>query len=672
MLASHQLADTLLELGSLFLLCVVVGVVAQRLKMPTIVGFLFAGAVIGPSGLALVHRPELVDQLAEIGVVMLLFTVGTELSITRLAHMRRATLVGGGLQLGLTVALGALAAQLGGMSWERAIFLGFLLAMSSTAAITKLLAERGELQAPAPRLAIAICIAQDLAVVPMLLMLPVLGGASSGIGGALLDTATALALLAVITVAAWFVVPRFLDLIARTRSRELFLLAVIVQCLAIAVATDAIGLSLALGAFISGLVIGASDHHHQAVGEVEPFRDALSSLFFLSIGMLFDVRTIVEAPVFIGIALFAVVAGKAVIAFIAIRALGMPPWTAARAGLMLAQVGEFSFVLAQIADRQSLLAESTHRVFMVVAVASIALTPASFALGRRFGRGQGETRRSRDDLNDHVIVVGYGPAGQGLVRSLTAVGLPVRVIEMNPETVARSKKEGIEMVFGDATHVTTLEAVGIRRARLLVIATNDPEATNRAVALARRLSPNLHVLVRANYLADVPRLEGLGADEIVPQELETSVELTARALRHFLIPDDEIARCVQSIRAAAYNIRKIAPATRGTTARLSQYVPGLQVIANRVEAGCRIDGKTLGECNLRRDTGLSVVAIQREGRTDIGIGPETRLAPDDVVVAIGDERARVTAEMFFRGPLAAAAESSSGRDSQAGGSPTQA
>ena len=650
MLASHPLADTLLELGSLFLLCVVVGVAFQRLRIPAIVGFLAAGALIGPNGLALVRRPELVEQLAEIGVVMLLFTVGTELSVTRLAHLRKAILLGGGLQIGLTIALGAVAAQIGGMPWPHAIFLGCLLAMSSTAVITKLLADRGELQAPAPRLAIAICIAQDLAVVPMLLLMPVLGGASGGIGQALFGTGKALVMLGALAVVAWVFVPRFLDVVARTRSRELFLLAVIVQCLALVLATGALGLSLALGAFLSGLVIGASDHHHQAVGEIEPFRDALSSLFFVSIGMLFDVRTIAEAPVFIGIALFAVVAGKAVLAFLAVRALGMPPWAAARAGLMLAQVGEFSFVLAQLAGEHALLEDGTRRVFLVVAVASIALTPALFALARRYGRGAGESKRERDESADHVIVVGFGPAGQGLVRSLTAVGLPVQIVEMNPETVARAKKDGLPIVLGDATRISTLEAVGVRRARLLVVATNDPDATSRTVSLARRVAPDLHLMVRANYLSDVPRLEGLGADEIVAQELETGVELTARALRHFLIPDDEIARRVQAIRDAAYHMRKVAPPTRGTTARLSQYVPGLQVIAHRVEHGCRLAGKTLGECELRKETRLSVVAIQRDGTTDIGIGPETRLEPGDVVIGIGDESARAAAAPFFRGP----------------------
>ena len=652
LLASAQLSATLFELTALFALCVIVGVLFQRIRLPTIVGFLTVGALIGPNGLALVQQTDLVEQLAEIGVVMLLFTVGTELSITRLAHLKRAILVGGGLQIGLTIAFGALAAHFGGMGWDRAIFLGFLLSLSSTAAITKLLGERGEMNAPASRLAIATCVAQDLAVVPMLLLIPVLGGASSGVGGAILDTLGSMALLAGLALVAWFVVPRILDIVARTRSRELFLLTVIAQCLLLALATGALGLSLALGAFLSGLVIGTSDHHHQAVTEVEPFRDALSSLFFLSIGMLFDAHTIVEAPVFLGVALGAVVLGKAFLAFIAIRVLGMPGWTSVRSALMLAQVGEFSFVLAQLGSEQALLTESSRRVFLVVAVASIALTPALFALGRIYGRTQRSERRGPIEDGGQVVVIGFGPAGLGLVRSLATAKIPTRVVELNPDTVTRARKDGVDIVRGDATRVSVLEAVGIRRARLLVIATNDPESTRRTVTLARRLAPGLHILVRTNYLGDVPELEALGADEIVPQELETGVELTARALRHFLVPDDEIEKSVQAIRSAAHGIRKVGPSPRGTTARIAQYVPGLSVIAFRVEAGSRIEGHTLGESHVRRDTGLSVVAIQRDGTTDIGIGPETVVRTGDVVVGIGAETARAAAAPLFRGPLA--------------------
>jgi CPA2 family monovalent cation:H+ antiporter-2 len=656
LIAIAGLSETLLELSALFALCVLVGVLFQRIRIPAVVGFLFAGAAIGPNGLALVRHPEMVEQLAELGVVMLLFTVGTELSITRLAHLRRAIFLGGGLQLASTIGLGALAAAITGMAAGRAVFLGFMLALSSTAAITKLLAERRELNAPASRLAIAVCVAQDLAVVPMLVLLPILGGSSTGVAAALVETVNAMALLGGLTAIAWFLVPRILDVVARTRSRELYLLTVLVQCLLLALATNALGLSLALGAFISGLVIGASDHHHQAVSEVEPFRDALSSLFFVSIGMLFDVRTITEQPLFLGVALGVVVFGKAVLAFVAIRALGMPSWTSIRAALMLSQVGEFSFVLAQLAEEHALLQVGAKRVFLVVAVASIALTPALFWVGRIVGRGQASARRGNEGGGDHVVVVGFGPAGQGLARSLKEAHIAVRVAEMNPATVHSARRDGVDIIAGDAARISVLEALEIRQARLLVVATNDPESTRRIVQIVRRLAPSVHILVRTSYLAEVPGLERLGADEIVPQELETGVELTARALRHFLVPDDQIERAVAEIRERAYSIRRVGPSTKSNTARLSQYVPGLSVMAFHVEAGSPIANRTLGQAELRRNTGLSVVAIQRGGRTELNIGADSVLQPGDIVIGIGAEAVRARAELQFRGPMLSVAE----------------
>jgi CPA2 family monovalent cation:H+ antiporter-2 len=500
-------------------------------------------------------------------------------------------------------------------------------------------------------MAVAVCIAQDLAVVPMILTLPLLaGGAEGGVVGALGEVGVSLGLFAALAVLAWLTVPRVLDIVARTRSRELFLLAVLASCLAIALVTSVLGLSLALGAFLAGVVLGSSDHHHQAVAEVEPFRDALASLFFVSIGMLFDPRAFVDEPLVVAVVLVAVLVGKAGIAALAIRLTRMPWWTAARSGLMLAQVGEFSFVIAQLGATQGLLTERTSRIFLVVAVLSIALTPALFAVGRRIGRLRSDPSKARPGLEGHVVIVGYGPIGQGLVGSLRTLGIPFRIVELNGDTVQREKKAGLPIVRGDAGRRSVLEAVGIRRARMLVVATNEPSANQKVVGLARRMAPHLHVLTRASYLAEVPALEEAGADEIVPQELETGVEMVARTLRHFLLPDSEVEAHVERMRAQAYAIRKVAPRQGGTTARLSQYVPGLRVATFRVEPGAPIAGRTLGDSHLRRDTGLSVVSVARGGETILSVGPETALEADDVVVGIGTVDAARAAAALFRGP----------------------
>lgn len=552
---STVLDPILFELSLLFGLCVAVALVVHRLRMPPIVGFLVAGVVAGPHGIGLIQHHELVEQLAEVGVVVLLFTVGMELAVGNIARMRRAITVGGSVQVGATIAVGTIVAVSAGLSFGTAVFLGFLLSLSSTAAITKILTDRGQINTPAGRHAVGICVAQDLAVVPMILLIPVLGGGSESVWSAMGGVAKASALLALAAAVAWFLVPRLLDLVARTRSRELFVLSVIAICLSLSVVTAELGLSLALGAFLAGVILGSSDFHHQAVSEVEPFRDTLASLFFLSIGMLFDSSVLLEAPLLITVSVLTVIAGKAVIASLAMRVLRLPSRTCWRVGLSVAQIGEFGFVLTQVAADTNLLGDRLERVFMFVAVVSIAATPLLFALGRMIERrGEPEHRRAREageGVSDHVVIVGFGPVGRALADALEAAEVPYRVVEMNSETVKNERARGRPIILGDATRPVVMHALGLERARLVVVAINDPAATKRVAALARRMAKHVHIIARATFLGEVADLEALEVDEVVPQELETSVEIVVRSLRHLLVPDDEVDLRVEQVRERA-------------------------------------------------------------------------------------------------------------------------
>ncbi len=549
-----MLDPILFELSVLFGLCVAVALVVHRLKMPPIVGFLIAGIVAGPHGTGLIKHQELVEHLAEVGVVVLLFTVGMELAVGHVGRMRRAIVVGGGFQVGITVAIGTIVSLVAGVPFGAAAFLGFLLALSSTAAITKLLSDRGEIGTPAGRHAVGVCVAQDLAVVPMILLIPVLAGESGEVWNAIVGVGVASGWLALTAVVAWFVIPKLFDVVARTRSRELFVLSVITVCLALSVITAELGLSLALGAFLAGVILGSSDFHHQAVSEVEPFRDTLASLFFLSIGMMFDGSTVVEQPLLVGVCLAVVVGGKAGIAYLAMRAMKLPTRTGWRAALSLAQLGEFGFVLVQLADGTQLLGPELERVFLVVAVLSIALTPLLFAVGAAIQRRDGtEGKRGEDrhGFKDHVIVIGFGPVGKALADTLEAAEIPYQASELNAVTVKTEREKGRPIILGDASRAGVLRALGVARARLLVVAINDPSATRRVVSTARRLSPHIHIIARANYLGEVPGLEALEVNEVVPQELETSVEIVVRSLRHLLVADDDVDRWVGEIRSKA-------------------------------------------------------------------------------------------------------------------------
>lgn len=555
-----SLDPILLDLVLLFAVCIAIVLVFHRLRMPPITGFLAAGALLGPGSLGLIHNVELIQYLAEIGVVVLLFTVGMELSLGKLLLMRRAILVTGGCQVLATTLLGLGVALLAGLTLGQGLFVGFLLTLSSTAAVTKLLSDRGEIGRPAGRIAVSICVAQDLAVVGMILVVPMLGGEDKSLQAALWDALRSFGWLAVIIAGGLVAIPFVLRLVSRTRSRELFVLAIITLCLALSVATAQIGASLALGAFLAGLILAGSDFRHQAVSEVEPFRDALGSLFFVSIGMLFDYHVILENPLLVLLSLGAVVLGKAALAFVAVLLLRIPPAVAFRVALMIAQVGEFSFVLVEVAG-EGFLPEQLTKTFFVVAVLSISVTPLLFWLGQRllpqWRRRDKSSSTSEDPQCPHVVIVGYGPLGRKLVQMLQALEVPVRVIEMNAATVKQAKAQGVPIVLGDASRAAVLESVDIGNARLLILASSDSEANIRTAHLARRLKPHLDIIARAIYLSELPGMKAAGIKEIVPQELETAFEIAARAMRHYPVPEAEVRGKIDRIREETYGMERL-------------------------------------------------------------------------------------------------------------------
>ena len=648
----------LIELALLFALCAAVVVVCWRIGLPPIAGFLVAGAVIGPSGFGWIQHRELVTQLAEIGVVVLLFTIGLELSLAKLLKLRRVVGIGGSIQVALTATVGTAVALAVGLSTGPAVFCGFLLSLSSTAAVTKLLLDRGAIASPSGRFAVSMCVAQDLAVVPMILALPILaGGGVDGGGSVWLDALRTLGLLLAVAAGTRLVVPLALDLAARTRSREVFVLMVIASCLGVALLTGILGVSLALGSFIAGLVIADSRYQHQAVSEIEPLRDALASLFFVSIGMLFDVRLLIEQPLVILIALAATVLGKALVILIAAAALKLPFWIALRSALLLAQIGEFSFVLLQLASDSPLLSPELEGLVIAVAVLSIALTPLWYALGVRW-TGRAAATSGKDPATessgrvDHVVICGYGPVGAMLQRALAALDQPHVVVEMNAKAVKEHAARGVPIVYGDCTRSHTLRAVGIERSRLLVLTINDTDAMARAAELARRLCPRVRVLARALYLQDVEALLDNGVDEVVPQELETAIEVMVRALRSCLIADDDIGRQVRAIRGE-YRAARTAPVEPSDAQRLDDFVSGLGFRVVQVGARSPAVGKTLADLDLRKVSGCTMVAVRRDATVDTAIDAATTLAADDVVVLVGPQSRLQTVDLLFRSPSSA-------------------
>jgi monovalent cation:H+ antiporter-2, CPA2 family len=653
------LQDLLIILG----LGVAVVLATHQLRIPPIVGFLITGVLCGPYGFRLIENRDQVEALAEVGVVLLLFTVGIEFSLQQLVRLRAFLFAGGGLQVGLTIACTFALARAAGAEWRVALFLGMLCALSSTAIVLRLLADRGEIDSPHGQAALGILIFQDLCVVPMVLLTPFLAGGAVRLESLGWVAAKALLFVGGAVLAARHVVPRLLHYVVATRKREVFLLAVILLCMGTAWASSQVGLSLALGAFIAGLVIAESEYSHQALGEILPLREVFNSLFFVSIGMLFDVRTVLRAPLLVAAALAGVVALKALVSAISVLALGQSLRVAVIAALAISQIGEFSFVLSRYGLDSGLLDAALYQAFLAAAVGSMALTPLALAAGPRLagrferlaptrlsaGRASPPVLHEGAPLEDHVIIVGYGVNGRNLARVLGRVGIPFVVVEMNPFAVRAERRRGRPIIYGDATRPEILDHAGIAKARVLVLAISDAAATRRAVDLAHRLNPRVHILVRSRYIHEMEPLFALGTNEVVPEEFETSVEIFARVLRRYLVPRDVIDAQIREIRRDGYEMFRTISAAHAPATGIERILADLSFEVYRAEAGSHVAGRSLLESGLRETSGATVVAVQRaDGTILVNPAGEDAIGVGDLVLVLGRHEQISRAAPLFR------------------------
>jgi CPA2 family monovalent cation:H+ antiporter-2 len=626
----------------------------HQFRLPSIAGFLVAGALIGPHGLNLIGDIGTVQVLAEIGVVLLLFTIGIEFSLVQLASLRRLLFVAGPIQVGSVLLVAWLGAMSVGLTWQEGIFWGFLVSLSSTAIVLKALANRGDSDSIHGRTTIGILIFQDLAVVPMMLVTPILASRVEGSGGSILYTlGKSFVVVGLIIAAAWYAVPKLLEHIVRSRSRELFLLTIIVLCLGIAWLTSLGGLSLALGAFIAGLVISESEYSHQAMADVLPFRDSFNSLFFVSIGILMNWRVLIDHPVLVLGLLLAILSVKFVTGAAASLAMDVPPRSAFMVGVALAQVGEFSFLLAQQAQESGLLRGDPYQVFLAVSVLSMIVTPFLMQWSPLMARRVEAVQRLRHwlpmrteahvlqaegkqiRLKDHVIIVGYGLNGRNLARVLSETEIPHLALDLDGDTVQRESRHGVPIYYGDATNPNVLRHVRIEDAKVLVVAISDPFITRRAVQVAKSLNPKVRVVVRTRYLRELEELHDIGADDVVPEEFETSIEIFALVLRTYNLPQDFVTMKAEQVRREGYALLR-----RSELPELAHHLRGGTLTDAEVET-CRIDddspavGKSLMELSIRPRTGASVIAWTRNGVTESNPALKTKLKAGDIVVLLG-------------------------------------
>jgi len=646
----HAINDLLM----IFTVSIAVVFVFHQLRLPSIAGFLAAGALIGPYGLNLVSDLDQVRVMAEIGVVLLLFTIGVEFSMALVAASRRLLLLGGPLQVASVLLLVMGGSVAAGLPTRQAIFWGCLVSLSSTAIVLKALSDRGESDSLHGRATIGILIFQDLAVVPMMLLTPVLASEAGEAAGTVLFTlGKSAAMVGLIVLAAWFLVPWLLNHIVRSRSRELFLLTIIVLCLGIAWLTSLSGLSLALGAFIAGLVISESEYSHQAMAEVLPFRDSFNSLFFVSVGMLMDVRVLAAHPILVMALIGAVLVGKFLCGAVPVLIVGYPPRSAVLAGIALAQVGEFAFILAQEGQEAGLLAGEPYQLFLAVSVLTMVVTPFLMQWGPRIARRAEALQRLHRwfpgqttahvagvgirhlKVKDHVIVVGYGLNGRNLARVLEETEIPYVVLDLDGDQVQQESRRGVPIYYGDATNLRVLHHMRIEDARVLVVAVSDPFSARRTVQIARSVNPQLHIIVRTRYLKELEELHQLGANEVVPEEFETSIEIFALVLRTYKMPQDLIVQKAEQVRREGYALLR-----RSELPELAHHLRGgtltdVEVETYRIEEDSPARGKTLLQVSLRPRTGASVIALTRGGMTESNPSEEVRLEEGDVLVVLG-------------------------------------
>jgi monovalent cation:H+ antiporter-2, CPA2 family len=651
------------DLVIIFTLAIGTLLLSHRLRLPAIVGLLMTGVVVGPYGLRLVRDIHTVESLAEVGVILLLFTIGIEFSLNALLSLKRIVGIAGTLQVGLSIGTAYVTARMLGRSPAEAALWGFLLALSSTAIVLKLLGEHGETDSPHGRIAVGVLIFQDLSVVPMMLLLPMLAGGGETSGASLgWVIAKALAVLMAVLVGARVVIPPLLHQVVRTRSHELFILSIVLLCFGTAWLTSLAGLSLALGAFVAGILISESDYGQQALADVLPLRDLFSSLFFVSVGMLFNVQFALEHLVIIIVMVLGILLGKGLIGTVATIAMRYPPRVAILTGLALAQIGEFSFVLARTGLSTGLMTDALYQTFVAAAVVTMLATPfllriapaladgaARLPMPKWFHRGiQSEVDQRIVRLKDHVIIVGYGLNGQNVARALTAAGIPYVVLEMNPDTVRRERSKGTPIIYGDASQAAVLQPAEISPARSVVVAISDAAATRRIVELARRLNPGGYIIARTRYSQEVGPLTALGANEVIPEEFETSIEIFAHVLRYYLVPREDIEHLIAAIREDSYEmLRQLRPSPLSFP-EVQRQLADLEVETFRIQPEAPAAGKTLADLRLREQAGVTVLAIQRDGETLANPWGGISLQAGDLVIALGKPTQLADAATLFR------------------------
>jgi CPA2 family monovalent cation:H+ antiporter-2 len=623
---------------------VAVVLVCLRLRVAPVAGLLVAGALIGPSGLGWVTDIAGIQRFAEIGVMLLLFAIGLELSKEKLRELGRMLAVGGPLQAAATGLAAAAVAWLvaPAPSLAAAVLVGGVVTLSSTALVLKMYGDRGELDSLHGRATLGVLVFQDLLVVPLIVILPALGGERAGGGGAIVLRLTgAVAAIALAFLLGRVGVPRLFQVVARGRSREAFLLSAVALCLGFAWLSERLGLSPALGALLAGLLLADSDYAHQALAEVAPLREIFASLFFVSVGLLVDLTFFARRPGLTLAVTAAVVVGKALAAGLAVGALGVPVRTAAVAGLGLAQVGEFSFVLLEIGRTHALIDGDLYQLLLTVAALSLLATPTLIASAPRLADAVASRLAppappaEEKPRHGQVLIVGYGANGEILARILSESRVRYTIVDGDGERVRRGRAAGEPIVFGDAGRPEVLRHAGVDHARIVVVAISDPHSVVQVVRAVRAEAPAAQILVRTRRLREAESLHAAGADRVVAEEYESAIEIYTWVLEELHVPRNVIAAQTRALRGGDYELLRGSLGPTELSNAVAQALATGTTDVFRITDGSPVAGRSLGELELRGKTGASVIAVVRDERPSLTPGADFRLQVGDELVLVG-------------------------------------
>ncbi len=654
--------EILKDIVIIFALSTLVNLVFTRIKVPTVIGYLLTGIIAGPHLLSLINGKHEIELMAEIGVILLLFTIGMEFSLKHLFHIRRIVFLGGLLQVSFTAGVFYIASYFYGMSWQSGLFIGFLAALSSSALVLKILQERSELTSNYGRTVLGILIFQDLLLVPMLLFANLMGGDSADIQGEMIKLFfKAILIIGMVYVGNKWLLPKLLHLIAMTKNQELFMMSILLICMAIALLTSSLGMSLAFGAFLAGLMISESEYSHNVFGNLVLFKDTFTSFFFVSIGMLLNISFVIDNYQLVLFSVLMVIILKSIIAGGTGFVLGHTFRGTIIVGLALGQVGEFSFILAKIGHSNAVLSDYYYQLFLAVAVITMAMAPFLINLSGPIATTLLKLPLPKflvngifplkemviPDFKNHLVIIGKDASALKLSKMAKLNNIHHISIVFDPGTAREKINMGDNVVYGDAINVPILIKAHVDTADIIVVSVGDVISSMAIIDRVRHLNKVAHILVRTKSIENMEDLYRVGADQVFPEKLEIAIDLLNRVLVKRLYPQKEVNRMLTHIRNT--NLGDFSHKDMVNIPSALDELSNINISTLTIEKLSEVEGKSLSEIHLRKHTGSTLLAIKRGSQIIEHPGPETVFNIGDIVYVLGNpEQANLAAELFSK------------------------